>query len=165
MTANTSRSSDASERAPSVSPAGTPDGAAGSADGAGPAPVAPPARRRRRFHRAPWIGLAIFCVVSVALTQSINRFAPGNAGEARAMGSQLEQRFGKGKVVRLEATMRDRVKALWSDELPATATIYVSGERADPASQVIYSCRFVRVDGSWRLEDLALVVDPKTGAK
>jgi hypothetical protein len=162
MTAKSSRSSQAPPRTPSASRTGIPDASGGSAASTR---VSPPAPRHRRLYRALWVGLALFCVASVALTQSINRFAPGNADEARAMGSQLEQRFGEGKVVRLEATMRDRVKALWSDELPATATIYVSGERADPASQVIYSCRFVRSDGGWRLEDLALVVDPKTGAK
>lgn len=144
---------------------------AGARTGAGrathdPAPDRPAASRgHRRLYRVLWIALAVFSLASILLTQSINRFAPGNADEARAMGAQLEQRFGKGNLVRLEATMRDRVKAVWSDELPATATIYVSGERADPASQVIYSCRFVRDDGDWRLDDLELVVDPQTGAQ
>ncbi len=105
-----------------------------------------------------WIGLGLFCLASITLTQMIDHYAPGNPDEAVAMNAQLEQRFGEGKVLRLEATMKDRVAALWSDELPATATIYVTGEPADPSSQAIYSVVYVRDGDDWRLTDVDLVV-------
>jgi hypothetical protein len=121
-------------------------------------PDATPPPRRSVWRRALWIALAVFCLASITLTQMIDRYAPGNPVEAQAMGDQLEQRFGEGSVLRLEATMKDRVRAIWSDELPATATVHVSGEPADPANQEIYSCLYVRDDGGWRLTDVTLVV-------
>ena len=120
-----------------------------------PPPVAP---AKPRWHAAIWVAAIVFCVGSLTATQLIDRYAPGNGEEGKAMEAALEQRFGEGKLLRVECSIKDRVAAWRSDELPATVTVHERGALSDPAGRSIYTCTLVRQDGEWQVEDVELVV-------
>lgn len=127
-----------------------------------PEPRSAAAAAKPRWHTALWVAAIVFCVGSLSATQLIDRYAPGGGDEAKAMELVLEQRFGQGKVLRVECAIVDRVKAWRSDKLPATVTVHDWGALSDPAGRAIYTCTLVRRDGDWQVEDVKLVAAAPT---
>ena len=121
-------------------------------------PSAPSGGAKPRWHAALWIAAVVFCVGSLTATQLIDRYAPGSGQEGKAMENALEQRFGEGKLLRVECSIKDRVGAWRSDKLPATVTVHEWGALSDPAGRSVYTCTLVRQDGDWQVEDVVLVV-------
>jgi len=121
-------------------------------------PSVPSAATKPRWHAALWMAAVVFCVGSLTATQLIDRYAPGSGKESQAMENALERRFGQGKVLRVECSIKDRVSAWRSDKLPATVTVHQWGALSNPAGRAIYTCTLAREDGDWQVEDVVLIV-------
>jgi hypothetical protein len=120
------------------------------------------ATAKPHWHAAVWVAAVVFCVVSLTATQLIDRYAPGNGEEGKAMERSLEQRFGHGKILRVECAIVDRVRAWRSDRLPTTVTVHEWGAISDPDGRAVYTCTLVRAGDSWQVEDVHLVVAAPT---